>query len=76
MAQAKTPRTPKTTSARSKKVKPVNGNGHTTVVDIEAEIRVRAYELYEQRAGNPGSEHDDWLVAEQEVKAKHATAGN
>ena len=32
-------------------------------VDIEAEIRRRAYELYQ--------EHEDWLVAEREVLARY-----
>lgn len=53
-----------------------NGNGHSLeVVDLEVEIRVRAYELYAQRGFMPGDERQDWLRAEQEVKAKHATAG-
>jgi len=53
-----------------------NGNGHATpTVDLELEIRTRAYELYAQRGFMPGDECQDWLLAEQEVKAKHATAG-
>jgi hypothetical protein len=39
--------------------------------DLEVEIRRRAYELYEQRGYTPGHEHEDWLVAEQEVLSRH-----
>lgn len=30
-------------------------------------IRLRAYELYMERGGQPGLELDDWLQAEQEI---------
>jgi hypothetical protein len=40
-------------------------------VDIEAEIRRRAYELYQERGGTPGHEDEDWLVAEREVLARY-----
>jgi hypothetical protein len=39
--------------------------------DLEVEIRRRAYELYEQRGYTPGHEHEDWLVAEQEILSRH-----
>jgi len=42
---------------------------------IEDEIRRRAYELYEQRGCMPGREDEDWLLAEQEVAARHHHAG-
>jgi Protein of unknown function (DUF2934) len=38
-------------------------------------IRIRAYEIYCARDGGPGSELDDWLKAEAELKEKGATAG-
>jgi Protein of unknown function (DUF2934) len=31
------------------------------------EIRVRAYELFEQRGREPGHDLDDWLQAEAEI---------
>jgi len=31
-------------------------------------IRVRAYELYEARAGEAGTDFDDWLRAERELR--------
>ena len=33
----------------------------------EQEIRFRAYEIYLQRGGQPGSELEDWLQAEREL---------
>ena len=43
--------------------------GHTKV-EIQAEIRSRAYELYERRGKAPGHALDDWLRAETEVSGK------
>jgi hypothetical protein len=40
-------------------------------VDLQPEIRRRAYELYEQRGCTPGHEDEDWLVAEREVLAHY-----
>jgi hypothetical protein len=65
------------------KVAPGNGAGHLAVhppVNLEEEIRRRAYELYLQRratagAGNGhehhGDEHQDWLIAENEILSRH-----
>lgn len=33
-------------------------------------IRVKAYELYQLRAGGPGSAEDDWVAAEKIVLKK------
>ncbi len=35
--------------------------------DLEAQIRRRAYELYELRGRLDGCELEDWLEAEQEI---------
>jgi len=40
-------------------------------VNLEDEIRRRAYELYERRGYSEGHETEDWLVAEQEVKLRY-----
>jgi hypothetical protein len=40
-------------------------------INLEDEIRRRAYELYEQRNGSTGSEQEDWLRAETEVLARY-----
>ena len=41
------------------------------------EIRIRAYEIYIERGGQPGHDLDDWLQAERELepKVRHARAG-
>lgn len=41
-----------------------------TVAPLEQRIRIRAYELYEQRQGGPGDPESDWLRAEAEIAAK------
>ena len=33
----------------------------------EEEIRIRAYEIYLRRGGQPGYELEDWLQAEREL---------
>jgi hypothetical protein len=78
MAKAKTPRTTKATNNQVitmpeagsvslvRKTSP--GNGSPT--DLEAKIRERAYELYQERGGTPGFENEDWLRAEREVLAR------
>ena len=38
-------------------------------VSIEDIIRLRAYEIYLQRGATPGNPHEDWDVAEREVRA-------
>lgn len=79
MAKAKTPGTAKPTKARMKTTKkllqmPESGNGNNapqySPADLEAEIRFRAYELYQQRGCTPGQEEQDWIAAEREVRAR------
>jgi hypothetical protein len=40
-------------------------------INLEDEIRRRAYEIFEQRGYTPGDERDDWLQAEREVLARY-----
>jgi hypothetical protein len=40
----------------------------TETLPLEERIRRRAYELYLQRGNQPGSELDDWLQAEEELR--------
>jgi hypothetical protein len=42
--------------------------GISTVEDRTDLIRKRAYELYLRRGCSPGSEIEDWLLAEREVE--------
>ena len=40
-------------------------------INLEDEIRRRAYELYVQRGSQGGSEAEDWLTAEREVRQRY-----
>jgi hypothetical protein len=78
MPRAKTPRN----SSPSKHVIPmpevtstpaIRKNGGASVptpIDLEGQIRQRAYELYEERGCTPGQETADWFRAEREVLAR------
>ncbi|MDP9162092.1 MAG: DUF2934 domain-containing protein [Acidobacteriota bacterium] len=44
--------------------------GNSSQLDLNGEIRNRAYELYEERGCTPGHEYEDWLTAEREVLAR------
>ncbi len=49
-------------------------------INIEEEIRRRAYELYLQRrataGGATGDEDQDWLIAEREIRSRHDSQGH
>ena len=76
MAKAKTARTPKSKSETPKNLlqMPENGNGntHRSAADFEAQIRLRAYEIYEQRGCTPGQDEEDWLAAEREILSRQS----
>jgi hypothetical protein len=38
------------------------------------EIRIRAYEIYIERGGQPGHDLDDWIQAERELEPKMQAA--
>lgn len=40
-------------------------------INIDEEVRRRAYELYQQRGPGGGGEADDWLNAEREVMQRY-----
>jgi hypothetical protein len=44
-----------------------SANGSTEEIDVR--IRLRAYELYLTRGGAAGTDVDDWLQAEREIRA-------
>jgi|KBSMisStaDraftv2_1062788.scaffolds.fasta_scaffold01899_15 hypothetical protein len=80
MAKAKTPRSA-TSPARSKRtvvepqfqaVSESRESGNGSAVDIQAEIRQRAYELYQERGYVSGFEQEDWITAEREVLSRHS----
>ncbi len=69
MPRAKTPR-----NGNIKKVTSITrgkNNKTSVALSLEDEIRLRAYQLYEERGCTPGDEREDWLVAEREVRARH-----
>jgi Protein of unknown function (DUF2934) len=41
-------------------------------IDLQEQIRLRAYQLYEQRGREDGRDLEDWLQAESEVTQKKA----
>jgi hypothetical protein len=41
-------------------------------LDLQEQVRRRAFELYEQRGREEGHELDDWLQAELEIVRKQA----
>ncbi|HLE46863.1 MAG TPA: DUF2934 domain-containing protein [Candidatus Thermoplasmatota archaeon] len=51
--------------------RPATGTTSSGVrVPIDADIRRRAYELYEGRGRTPGHEVDDWVQAERELRLR------
>jgi len=42
-------------------------------INLDEEIRQRAYQLYLERNGAAGDPTQDWIVAEREVRARHAS---
>ncbi|HSP16342.1 MAG TPA: DUF2934 domain-containing protein [Thermoanaerobaculia bacterium] len=51
-------------------VKPAQQPAQATAPSLEERIRIRAYELYEERKGEAGDPDGDWYRAEQEVRGK------
>ena len=78
MAKAKIPTSKPVTKSKSKTgtsllQMPDSGNGSSpqnSPADLEVEIRLRAYQLYQRRGSTPGQEAQDWFAAEQEVLAR------
>lgn len=46
----------------------------TTRFNLEEQIRIRAFELYEERGREDGHDLEDWLRAEAEVASTGAKA--
>jgi len=71
-ADAKTP--------REEEINPMKADPRTKRVavaeppSVEAEIRQRAYELFEARGGEQGHELEDWLRAEEEIRGNRSNA--
>ena len=54
-------------SSEVKELRKTGGNGN-----LDEEIRRRAYELFQERGGEHGHHHEDWLRAEAEVRSRYA----
>lgn len=48
-----------------------NGVSRMPEHKIQEQIRIRAYELFEQRGRHAGFEHEDWVRAEAEILLKY-----
>jgi hypothetical protein len=76
MARVKTPGNGSTTRkqvATMPAPKPFEVKKTNSTVNLEEAIRVRAYQLYEERGYTPGHENEDWLVAEREILSRNDT---
>ena len=74
MARAKSPRSGngrKAEAANLSVMAPPEAKQTSFTLDLESEIRRRAYELYERRGCTPGQENEDWLIAEREVLSRY-----
>jgi len=60
-------RAAKTRVKTATKAKPKAG-AKSIQVNLEDLIRLRAYEIYLRRGATPGNPHEDWQVAEREVR--------
>lgn len=71
-AEAKPLLTPETkTAPRMFEVRKADSRKNILPINLESEIRRRAYELYQRRGTSGGSEADDWLSAEREVMERY-----
>jgi hypothetical protein len=52
------------------KKQPTTGISELQEFELEYQIRLRAYELYEKRGREDGRELDDWLRAKEEIREK------
>jgi Protein of unknown function (DUF2934) len=80
MPRAKTPRNgnpsskqvismPEATSVTSMRKKV--GTTTPTPIDLQEQIRLRAYEIWEENGRLVGTEEEDWKQAEREVQARN-----
>jgi len=76
MPKAKTPRATKPKAEKKILQTPENGSSNGfqfSPADLEAEIRMRAYEIYQQRGYTNGRSDQDWFEAEREILARHSS---
>ena len=61
-------------NANPPKKSPATVTSEPQDIELEHQIGLRAYELYEARGREDGHELDDWLRAEEEITEKKVTA--
>lgn len=70
--------TPRARKSKTAEVTPVQAvaesRKNVVPINLEEEIRRRAYEIYVERGGTAGSESEDWLTAEREVLSRYQGA--
>jgi hypothetical protein len=57
-------------NANPPKKSPTSVTSEPQDLELEDQIRQRAYELYEARGGEDGHELEDWFRAEEEITKK------
>ncbi len=65
------PETKITPEPRKFEIRKTEPRKNVVPINLEDEIRRRAYELYQQRGTGAGSEAEDWLTAEREVMQRY-----
>jgi hypothetical protein len=72
MPETRSASEPKTASqGRKFEVMKTDSRKNVVPINLEDEIRRRAYELYQQRGTAAGSEAEDWLTAEREIRQRY-----
>jgi len=75
MARTKDPNGTLTATTRKRTTKPlqpvVETKKNVFPINLDEEIRKRAYELYVQRGYLAGYENEDWFTAEREVLSRY-----
>src|SRR5947209_4157751 len=59
------------TAAEVKPQGPTEAKKNLVPINLEEEIRRRAYEIFAERGHTPGNEHEDWVRAEREVRSRY-----
>jgi hypothetical protein len=59
---------------KKSKAKTTNANSEESVVELEEQIRRRAYELYERRGREDSHDIEDWLQADAELARERSIA--
>ena len=60
---------PEAVKPEAKPIKRPEARKNVFPINLDEEIRRRAYELSEKRGFTPGHENEDWLIAEREILA-------